>query len=104
MKTKNHTVVDQHKGNRKTARLVDHACSMRALCARCSIMKIVQFRFKEFRRTFGRDPLPHEPLFFSANARHPQVAARTQVIRQLEQAAHATLVNLPPVLEFLGLA
>ena len=104
MKTKDHIVVDQQRGARRTARRVDHGCSVRALCARCSMMKIVQYRFKEFRRTFGRDPLPHEPLFFPANARYPRVAARKQVIKQLEQAAHATMVKLPPVLEFLGLA
>jgi len=104
MKTKDHSIVDQPKGSRRAARLVDHGCSVRALCARCSMMKIVEFRFKEFRRTFGRDPLPHEPLFFPANAHHPRVAAREQVIRQLEQAARAAMVKLPPVLEFLGLA
>jgi hypothetical protein len=104
MKTKDRIVVDQQKGSRRAARWVDHGCSVRALCARCSMMKIVQYRFKVFRSTFGRDPLPHEPLFFSAHARHPRIAARAQVIRQLEQAADATVVKLPPVLEFLGLA
>jgi hypothetical protein len=104
MKTKDHVVVDRPMGDRRAARLVDQDCSVRALCARCSMMKIVQFRFEEFRRTFGRDPLPHEPLFFPANARYPRVAARKQVIRQLEQAARASMVRLPPVLELLGLA
>ena len=104
MKIKSHINVDQQKGGRMALHRVDNTCSPRELCVRCSLMKIVQYRFKVFRRTFGRDPLAHEPLFFSPDARHPEVAATDQVIKQLEQAARATRVRLPPLLEFLGLA
>lgn len=104
MKNNDHTIVDRQKVGRRTARWIDHGCSMRELCVRCSMMKIASYRFKVFRETFGRDPLPHEPLFFSAKAKLPRIIGRDQVIKQLEQAAHATKVTLPPVLQFLGLS
>jgi hypothetical protein len=104
IKTKDHIVPDRQQGGRRAARWVDDGCSRRALCARCSMMKIVQYRFKAFRRAFGRNPLPHEPLFFCARADSPRLATKSQIIRQLEEAAQATMVKLPPVLELLGLA
>jgi hypothetical protein len=66
-------------------------------------MKVVQYRFKAFRRTFGRNPLPHESLFFPANSRLPQPADQAQVRAQLTQAADASGVALAPLLRFLGI-
>jgi hypothetical protein len=104
MTTRNRIDVDSQKISPRTARRVDRCCSARQLCVRCSMMKIVQYRFKAFKLTFGRDPRPDEPLFFCAKTAHPHNAERAQVIKQLEQAADATRVRLAPVLEFLGLA
>ena len=94
----------QNIGRETSRRSVDHACNARTLCARCSLMKVVQYRFKAFRRAFGRNPLVHESLFFPANSRLPQPADAAQVKTQLAQAADATGVALPPLLKFLGIA
>jgi hypothetical protein len=85
-------------------RTVDHACSTRKPCVRCSVMKVIQYRFKAFRKAFGRNPLPNEPLFFAENSASPQAAKRTQVIRQVTQAADAATVPLAPLLKFLQLS
>ena len=71
--TKHSTRRAYHSG-RTAARRVDRCCSARQLCARCSLMKVIQYRFEDFRRTFGRDPQPNEPLFFAADCSYPQQA------------------------------
>lgn len=104
MKTGHHTDIERTFLERNAAtRKVDHSCSARKMCVRCSMIKIVQHRFKVFRQAFGRDPLPHEPLFFAENLRSPRIADRDQMIRQLAHAADAMTVPLPPLLRFLGL-
>ncbi len=67
------------------------------------MMKVVQYRFKAFRRAFGRNPLPNEPLFFTEGLRSPKIAKSDQVIKQLARAAEAVNVPLAPLLRFLGL-
>jgi hypothetical protein len=85
---------------RPAAKRIDHPCSVRQLCPRCSLMKVIQYRFKAFKRAFGREPLPNEPLFFAATAA-PQRASSEQMMRQLEQAANAMGIALAPVLKML---
>jgi hypothetical protein len=104
MKSGHRTAIDRTVVERNVARrMVDHSCSARKLCARCAMMKVVQYRFKAFRLAFGRDPLPNEPLFFTENLCPPQIADSGQMIRQLAQAADAMKIPLPPLLRFLGL-
>lgn len=67
------------------------------------MMKVIQHRFAAFRRAFGRDPLPHEPLFFVENSASPRMASSEQVARQLAQAAGSASVSLPLLLKFLGM-
>jgi hypothetical protein len=101
MKTRHLTDKHQHRSNRQSAtRTVDHSCSPRQACVRCSLMMVIQQRFTAFQRAFGRNPLPDEPLFFVENSPSPQKAGSEQVARQLAQAA---AVPLPPLLKFLGL-
>jgi hypothetical protein len=104
MKTIHRTRVDHLTTSRSNARrTVDHPCSARRLCVRCSIIKVIKYRFKAFRQAFGRNPLPDEPLFFAEDSPSPQAAERDQMMRQLAQAADATMVQLPPLLKFMGL-
>ncbi len=96
---------DRQKIGRETPRRSGEGpCSARKLCVRCSLMKVVQYRFKAFRRAFGRNPLAHESLFFAPKAALPHPAEKAQVKAQLVQAADATGVALPPLLKFLGMA
>jgi hypothetical protein len=78
-------------------------CSIRRLCVRCSIMKVVQFRFKVFREIFGRNPNPDEPIFFADNLSSPVLADRELTVAQVKQAAIATGVNVRLLLKALGL-
>ena len=96
---------DRQKIGRETPRRAgERPCTARKLCVRCSMMKVVQYRFKAFRRAFGRTPLAHESLFFPADSSVPKQAAKVQVMAQLAQAAAATGVALPPLLKFLGMS
>jgi hypothetical protein len=88
---------------RSGSRRVDHACSPRQLCARCSLMKVIHYRFKAFERAFGRSPGVDEPLFFISNSSHPSNAGRELMLTQLKQAADATGVQFSTVAKFLGL-
>jgi hypothetical protein len=67
------------------------------------MVKVIQYRFKVFRVTFGRNPLPNEPIFFAENCSSPQAASVDQLTRQLAQAAAAAMVPLAPLLKLLGL-
>jgi hypothetical protein len=93
----------QNNGRGGARRSGEPSCTVRKLCVRCSMMKVVQHRFKAFRRAFGRNPLSHEPLFFTSNRAHPELAEKPQMMRQLAQAADATGVSLPPLLKFLAM-
>lgn len=66
-------------------------------------MTVIQYRFKAFRKAFGRFPQPNEPLFFTADRSSPRMAEHDQVMAQLKQAANATGVPLPPLMKFLNL-
>jgi hypothetical protein len=68
-----------------------------------AMIKVASYRFGAFRRSFGRDPGPHEPLFFVEGLSRPVLAERKQVINQLSQAAEATGVELHILLDFLEL-
>jgi hypothetical protein len=85
------------------SRVSQVTCSIRRLCVRCSIMKVVQFRFKVFREIFGRTPNPDEPIFFADNLSSPVLADRELTVAQVKQAAIATGVNVQLLLKALGL-
>lgn len=68
-----------------------------------AMMMIVGYRFGAFRRAFGRDPRPDEPLFFVEGLSQPVLAERAQLRVQLSEAASATGVELQKLLEFLRL-
>jgi hypothetical protein len=104
MKTRHLTDKHRHRSSRNAAtRTIDHSCSARKACVRCSLMMVIQHRFTAFQRAFGRNPLPDEPLFFVENSPSPRMASSEQVARQLAQAAAAATVPLPPLLKFIGL-
>jgi hypothetical protein len=68
-----------------------------------AIIKVASYRFGAFRQAFGRNPRPHEPLFFVEGLSRPVLAERKQVINQLSEAADATGVDLRILLDFLEL-
>jgi hypothetical protein len=68
-----------------------------------AVIKVVRYRFRSFRRAFGRNPKPDEPLFFVEGLSKPVLANRKQVMDQLSEAAVATGVELQQLLEFLRL-
>jgi hypothetical protein len=89
-------------GRTTATRRVDHHCSSRQLCVRCSMMMVIQHRFKAFHRAFGRFPQLDEPLFFDPKRSTPLRADSDLVRAQLTQAAKAAGVALLPLLKFLG--
>jgi len=68
------------------------------------MMRVVQFRFAVFRRTFGREPLPSEPLFFDANSSDPVAVGNDGAVVQLVEAANALELSFSKLREFLNLA
>src|SRR5260221_5514302 len=76
-------------------------CLPEALCARCSMIKVVQHRFAEFRRVFGREPEPFEPLFFFENLATPVLADENHMMKQLFEAARCAGVDFDRLLDFL---
>ena len=85
-------------------RLKRSGCTPSRLCIRCSMIKVIGYRFAVFERTFGRTPGPSEPLFFVRHGSRPVEAPEDDLRRQLSQAARDTHVSLPQILKFLGLA
>ncbi len=80
-------------------------CSTAAeICPACSLMEVVQHRFGIFRKKFGRDPLPDEPLFFDPEAELPVQASPIQVHAQLADACRKTGVGLSELTSFWNLA
>jgi hypothetical protein len=86
---------------RKTFKSDD--CAPQRLCARCSMFKVTAYRFSVFRRAFGREPLPNEPLFFIVEGSRPVPAPPSELRDQLSRAAKQTHVRLAEILEFLGM-
>jgi len=76
-------------------------CTPERLCARCSMVKVIAHRFEIFRQTFGRQPLPSEPLFFVANAKRPVPAQQDELNAQLADAAEKTGVSLVKIWDLL---
>ena len=67
------------------------------------MVKVIAHRFAIFRRTFGREPLPSDPLFFMADTPRPIHARRQELKDQLTEAAEETNVSLSELQEFLGI-
>lgn len=86
-----------------TERARPFICKPQDLCARCTMMKVVRYRFAAFRLKFGREPLPFEPLFFDEGRTDPVAEKKDRVLIQLAEAADATRVSLPRLLQFLNL-
>jgi hypothetical protein len=99
--------VDIKRGRVRRARSGNRShrktCARNSLCVACSLMKVIQYRFAAFRQVFGRNPLPHEPLFFTPALPRAVAADRHQMLAQLSEAARATGVRLDGLLEFLDL-
>ncbi len=65
------------------------------------MIKVVQHRFAEFRRVFGREPEPFEPLFFFENLPTPVLADQSHMMKQLFEAARCAGVDFDRLLDFL---
>jgi hypothetical protein len=71
--------------------------------AKAALMKIVRLRYAAFVKKFGREPGPHDPLFFCESKDEPTKADLPTTRRQIADGARAAGVKLAPVLMFLGL-
>ena len=71
--------------------------------AKAALILIVRCRYAAFTKTFGREPGPHDPLFFDESVGHPVKADLPTTHRQLSEGALAAGVKLAPVLLFQGL-
>ena len=78
-------------------------CAPGRLCAKCSVLIVIRYRFELFRGKFGRDPKPDEPLFFDPSNSRPVKASRRHAREQIETAANAMGVKAGPVLRLLKL-
>ena len=67
------------------------------------MIRVARYRFGAFRRAFGRNPKPNEPLFFVEGLSVPTLAERDQVAEQLSEAALATGVKVQDLMEWLNL-
>jgi hypothetical protein len=67
------------------------------------MIKVTRYRFGAFRRAFGRNPKPEDPLFFVEGLSTPSMAGRNQMLKQLSEAALATGVELQKLMEWLNL-
>jgi hypothetical protein len=65
------------------------------------MMKVIAHQFKIFRQSFGREPLPTEPLFFEAHAKRPVAAKQQELNAQLAEAAEQAGVSLVKLCDFL---
>jgi hypothetical protein len=79
------------------------ACTPRSLCVRCAMVTVITYRFGVFKRTFGRMPELHEPIFFVTNSTMPVLAPREEFRKQLSEATKEMGVRLAPLLRLLKL-
>jgi hypothetical protein len=69
-----------------------------------AMLKIAHMRYQMFRARFGRDPEPHEPLFFDPEESVPVVAEADEMHVQIMAAAAATRSDYQSVMRYLGLS
>lgn len=72
--------------------------------SRAALILIVRERFRAFVEKFGREPGPHESLFFDKSQARPVQADHATVTRQIQEAGRLAGVKTAPVFTFLGLA
>jgi|GEM_PF-4567115 hypothetical protein len=68
-----------------------------------ALLQVARWRMNLFRRRFGRDPDPSEPLFFDPSHDLPTPAADAEMCRQVIAAAQSTQVNVRLLLKHLGI-
>jgi hypothetical protein len=68
-----------------------------------ALLQVAQWRMDLFRRRFGRDPDPNEPLFFDPGNDNPMPVADAEMCRQVIAAARAAQVNVRLLLKHLGI-
>jgi hypothetical protein len=72
--------------------------------AKAALMKIIRVRYAAFVEKFGREPGPHDPLFFDESKVQPTKADLVSTRRQLADGAQAAGIKVAPVLMYLGLS
>ena len=68
-----------------------------------ALLKIASVCFEAFRRRFGRDPFPDEPLFFDPSRDQPVAPASAEMRIQLLAAVSATRSDRASLLKYFGL-
>jgi hypothetical protein len=67
-----------------------------------ALIEVAKVRYAAFRKRFGRDPEPHEPLLFDPEKDEPTAATWSDRRLQVLSAALASNVDAIRVLDFLG--
>jgi hypothetical protein len=81
------------------------ACDIGNLCAQCSVVRVIQFRFAKFHAVFGRKPARDEALFFgAAQTSAPLAASNDEMRQQIAEAADVCGLDLGLILDTLGLS
>ncbi|HVB55175.1 MAG TPA: hypothetical protein VNE63_01915 [Candidatus Acidoferrales bacterium] len=78
-------------------------CSVDALCARCSMIRVTSHRFGIFFEKFGRLPEVNDELFFDETSTSPVRASQGAIRNQILAAAQAHGLNYFLLLSYLGL-
>jgi hypothetical protein len=81
--------------------IVKADCTSTRPCVKCSVLLVIRHRFDCFRKQFGREPSPTEPLFFDPSKNKPAKATLCEAREQIETAARAVGIKAAPVLVFL---
>jgi hypothetical protein len=66
-----------------------------------AILKVFRMRYRAFCERFGRDPEPHEPLFFDPAQEQPMAPESAVIRSQVMAAALAARVDPQLVLDFV---
>jgi len=66
------------------------------------LQRIMQDQLKAFKKKFGRDPSPNDPVFFDPDAKTPQPISEAKLRRMLTEAAEEAGLNPDHVLAAFG--
>ena len=96
----------QHFDRSPAARPVSQGscCNPNSPCVRCSMIRLISYRFAMFSKKFGRLPEQDDELFFDETELHPVRASQGEIRNQIFAASEANGLNCFILLNYLGLS
>lgn len=96
----------QHFDRLPAARPVSQepCCNSNSPCVRCSMLRLISYRFAMFSKKFGRLPEQDDELFFDETEQHPVRASQDEIRNQVFAASEAYGLNCFMLLSYLGLS